>query len=285
VVAAPSTALAKAGPEVAPPDATTAAEPTASLFRAPDGRPSPLPDATAVGAFLRSAPIVDAKPIGKGVTKALRVVLVQGPITARAAFHDIDVKKTMGTIKGRPMPHFVDSYRSQIAAYELDRLMGLDRVPPTVARTYNRRRGSLHFWIEGGMDLEGVLEGKGPKVDRLERARQMHDVWVFDALIRNTDRNQGNLVFDGDGRLWWIDHTRAFGQGKELVGLERVKRCSRQLWDALRALEAKQVREGLSPYLSIFEIKALLKRRDALVEHLEEMIAEQGEERILFDGS
>jgi hypothetical protein len=113
----------------------------------------------------------------------------------------------------------------------------------------------------------------------------MHDVWVFDALIRNTDRNQGNLVFDGDGRLWWIDHTRAFGQGKELVGLERVKRCSRQLWDALRALEAKQVREGLSPYLSIFEIKALLKRRDALVEHLEEMIAEQGEERILFDGS
>jgi hypothetical protein len=31
---------------------------------------------------------------------------------------------------------------------------------------------------------------------------------AFDQLIYNTDRNLGNLLIDGDWRIWMIDHTR-----------------------------------------------------------------------------
>lgn len=270
------------GDDVVLTEASPAEEPL-PRFRDRDGAPSPFPDDAAVLSFLRTAPIVSATPIGKGVTGALKVVLRNGPVEARAAFHDIDIRKTLGTIQGRPVPFFVDSYRSQIAAYELSRLMGLDHVPPTVERSYQGRRGSLHFWIEGATDLDGLLEGKGPKIDPGDRDRQLQDVWVFDALIRNMDRNRGNLVFDADGRLWWIDHTRAFGRGDDLVGVEKIQRCSRKMLEALRALDAGAVRHALSPYISVFEIEALMKRRDLLVEHIEELVARRGEASVLIE--
>ena len=33
---------------------------------------------------------------------------------------------------------------------------------------------------------------------------------VFDELIANTDRNQGNMLIDKQWKLWLIDHTRGF---------------------------------------------------------------------------
>ena len=40
---------------------------------------------------------------------------------------------------------------------------------------------------------------------------QLQVVRVFDELIQNRDRNQGNILWTSDWKMWLIDHTRAFG--------------------------------------------------------------------------
>ena len=47
-------------------------------------------------------------------------------------------------------------------------------------------------------------------------SRQVHVARVFDQLIYNSDRSQGNLLIDRDWRLWMVDHRRAFDAFKEL---------------------------------------------------------------------
>ncbi|HZI64807.1 MAG TPA: hypothetical protein VFE44_08500, partial [Thermoanaerobaculia bacterium] len=114
-------------------------------------------------------------------------------------------------------------------------------------------------------------------------SRQLYDMFVFDQLIGNIDRNQGNFLADTNWRLWMVDHTRTFSRDARLPNPERVTHCSRPLWTALRALEPATVKARLSPYIGRFEQEAVFKRRAKVVELLEKRIAERGEKRVIFD--
>ena len=56
-------------------------------------------------------------------------------------------------------------------------------------------------------------------------------MYLFDELISNIDRNQGNIVYTKDWRLWLIDHTRAFRKNSTLKVPARSRaatgRCSK----------------------------------------------------------
>ena len=43
---------------------------------------------------------------------------------------------------------FFESYRAEIAAYELDKLLGLSMVPPTVERKVKGETGSAQMWVD-----------------------------------------------------------------------------------------------------------------------------------------
>lgn len=253
-------------------------------FRGADGEPLAFAREEELLAFLRQAPIVESKPLNQGVTGARRLILETGEERVRAVFHDVDVDETGPTrlATGETTMFFLDSHRSQVAAYRLARLMGLRRVPPTVLRRVHGERGSVQLWIENGVTWKTLQEEDLESPDPARLRRQMAELRVFDNLIHNTDRNQGNILFDEDWNLWWIDNTRSFSQHRELVAPELVKRCSRALWEGLQSLDEEAVREALRPLLSIHEIRALMVRRDLLVELLEKRISELGEERVLF---
>ena len=102
-------------------------------------------------------------------------------------------------------------------------------------------------------------------------------MWVFDNLINNLDRNQGNMLHDSRGEFWMIDHTRSFNGSKRLPLPAKMRRCSRGLLAAIRNLDEDQARERLRPYLSTLEIKSLFARRRIVLEYLDEQIATQGE--------
>jgi hypothetical protein len=96
--------------------------------------------------FLRSAEVVSSRPIGKGITGSLRLTLSDGKITHDAAFQSIDdrasdedrrqMRRRAGEL------NFVDSYKYNIAAYEIARLLGVDdMMPVTVPRRYQGRNG------------------------------------------------------------------------------------------------------------------------------------------------
>ena len=102
-------------------------------------------------------------------------------------------------------------------------------------------------------------------------------------LIRNFDRNRGNIHWDSDYNLWLIDHTRAFTRDETLPDPQNIRKCSRTLWAALHALDDKEVRETLSPYIGSFESRALLKRRKKVIKMIQNKIDKEGEEKVLFN--
>ncbi len=92
---------------------------------------------------------------------------------------------------------------------------------------------------------------------------------LFDQLIYNTDRNLGNLLIGKDWRLWAIDHTRAFRKHTTLKSPDYVSRCDREVFQRLKALDQDLLKRELGNYLDNGQIKALLTRRDAIVQLLE----------------
>ena len=142
--------------------------------------------------------------------------------------------------------------------------------------------GTLQAWIEGGM-VEGDRQRKKiAPPDSTVWNRQVQIMRVFDNLIYNTDRNMGNIVIDRNWKLWMIDHTRAFRRFPSLQKTVTLNQCERGMYQRLKTLDEAVVRERLKPYLSSYEMDALLKRRALIVERLDEVIAERGEAKVLY---
>jgi hypothetical protein len=108
---------------------------------------------------------------------------------------------------------------------------------------------------------------------------------VFDSVIGNVDRNNGNILYDENWNHWLIDHSRAFVPGTDKMPyLDRILGCSRDLYRRLQELEGEELMDRLSPPLDRFDVDWILKRRDKVIAHLDGLIAQHGEDAILFDG-
>ena len=251
-----------------------------------DAAKAPLPFQThrEITEYLGAAEVVDRKPIGVGITGAERLVLERGGVRLRAAFRTVD-ETERGPFEGLPtsLRRVRDAAVFECAAYELSEALGLGRVPPTVCRKVDGKPGSLQIWFEGAMTETDLAEKSLDPPDLTRWGLQKQDMYVFDALVANLDRNRGNVMIAPDWTLWFIDHTRAFAQTSELLGKKKITRCSRDLWRALRELDPDALSARLAPYLDRGETAALLKRRTALVAHIEALIAARGEAAVLFD--
>lgn len=168
---------------------------------------------------------------------------------------------------------FLDSYRSELAAQELALLLGLPHVPPTASRKLRGKRGSLQLWVHGATPYADLRQELGDDPDPPDLARQIDRMRLFDALIANQDRNPGNVLVGDDGRVWWIDHSRSFGGGERLRGLESVGRCERSFLDALRGLDDGVLERRLRPFTPY--VDDLLARRRALLAWIERQAAQR----------
>jgi hypothetical protein len=234
--------------------------------------------------FLLSAKIVDHKDIPKGVTKPVRLTLSDGKLTHDAAFSAIDERIPIMRYKdGRTELDFVDSYKSNLAAYGLAELLGLDELMPvTVEREWQRQKGSLSWWLpvkwhEG----DRVKQNLSPP-DREAWNRQQHRMHVFTQLIGDTDRNTGNILIGEDWKLWMIDFTRAFRRTRKIMKPVDLTRCDRQLLQRLRDVTKQQITAATKPYIGGAEVDALLARRDLIVALLAKHVAERGETQVLY---
>ena len=251
-----------------------------------DGNPLPFQDHAAIQEALRSATVVSRKKIGRGVAGAEKLVLELGGTRFHAAFRTIDVSVRPPPSGGttRPTLKYRDAAIFEVAAYELSELLGLGRVPPAVPRRIDERAGTVQIWLEGTRpEVELLEQGALTPPDEARWRRQKQVMRVFDSLIANNDRNQGNLLIDAEWDIWLIDHTRAFKQSSELFEREKLTGCERSLWSALQGLDEAVIRERLGPYLESREIASLLRRREKLLDHLQGLIEKEGEEAVLFD--
>jgi hypothetical protein len=103
-------------------------------------------------------------------------------------------------------------------------------------------------------------------------------VRLFDQLIYNVDRNGGNLLITRNWRAWAIDHTRAFRVLDNLKDPHNITRCDRLVFERLKALTRDALKKEMAGYLDDGQIRAILLRRDKIVELLE-----KAGETALFD--
>ena len=237
--------------------------------------------------FLRTAEVVavaDFKTLG--VTRPEKVELRDGGRTCHAVFKTVDehaLKKRF--TDGRVELHFSDSFKYEIAAYELDRLVGLGVVPPTVERRIGRDRGSLCLWIEGAITEADRLETAGTHPPDLEAwNRQVATIRLFLALIHDTDyRNINNLLVTPGWKLYKIDSSRAFRTDARLLQEESLRRFSRAVLASLESLERSELDRRLGRWLDARQLDGLWARRNLLLELAARRVASGGEEAVLFD--
>ena len=246
------------------------------------GNPLPFRDDAEAIAFLESAEVVGSKIIEGTSSQPLRLDLEKDGVRARAIFRTVDVERAKMDNVQEHARGFRDHYGYEVAAYHLSRLLGLDNVPPATLRTLDGKKGSIQLWVEGAKGIqERMDEGIDDRYQQLWLF-QKQNMAVFDNLIYNFDRTPGNMLIDGRGKVWFVDHTRAFKILPSLNHRNDIQVVERELWENLQALDASEVSERLGPYLRNTEIDALMARRNKLVKLIAKRIAKHGEEAILF---
>jgi hypothetical protein len=253
---------------------------------------SDFSDGAAWEELLRSADIVDRKQLGgpDAVTRPWKLTLEK------------DGQRIFGLWK------FIDSsdggaldcWRFEIAAYRIDRLLGLNMVPPTVERPLDDRPGSLQLWVDGTASVKAI----GPKIS--ERSREQAGIWnrsayierAFDDLIANEDRNANNILATADWKMVLIDHSRAFRASRRFTrslifgpeGLMKsadgspylIKSLPRAVYEKIRSLDGARIRGTVATYLTEAEIEAVLARKALVLREIEALIAKNGEDQVLY---
>jgi hypothetical protein len=219
----------------------------------------------AIEKYLAEGEVLKMEVIPIGVTKPQRATLAPGGAAARFAWKPL----RPGYNKG-----YMESYKAEIAAYKLDRMLDMHMVPPIVERTIDGKNGAAIMWVDNvkGWSVERPPQGPEPKW-----SIQLTRMKMFDQLIANIDRNQGNLVYDDDWHLFLIDHSRAFIDRKDLKGTAALGRVDRQLWAKMEALTLADLDKGLGDWVGDREKKALLLRRDKMAALIKEMVAKRGQ--------
>ncbi len=249
----------------------------------PEGKPLPFASDAELLAFLATAEVKSEKRFAGGVTFPTKVLLEKDGVRADAIFRDVNEESTTASFGGgRDGLYFRDSYIYEPAAYKLSRMLGLDNVPPATLRKLNHKSGSMQIWVENAMTQKSMKEKNIQPPDLKRWNKQLQMINTFDALIYNTDRNSGNLIITPDWKIWMIDHTRAFRRNPNLQRPDAINQCERGLYQKMKALDEAAVRAQLKEDLSDYELDALFKRRALLVQHLDKLIAERGEDKVLY---
>ncbi|HSS03415.1 MAG TPA: hypothetical protein VLM79_40405 [Kofleriaceae bacterium] len=283
-----------------------------------------VPDAELL-APVAATPVVKVKLNHGGSSLSLRIDFASG---ARAAFKPLQI-------------HPQSDPRREIAAFRIDRLLGIGRVPPAKSaafsvddviaaiepsgRAYAGGRienealpragklvGEVSWWIPeikllriGGHGIdepEGTAlwssylqAGADLPAELAPLLAQIASVIVFDVVIDNSDRWSGNNTQGSpDGRiLYFMDNTLSFsafthGHAANLSKLGRIQVFPRALIGKLRALTHAAVAAAvggeddlLGPLLTDVEIRAIMSRRDHVLEYIDHLIADLGEDAVL----
>jgi hypothetical protein len=237
--------------------------------------------------FLRTAAIVGAVQIGEeeAVTTPWKLTLQKDGVVRHALW-----KNVSGSPRG-----IVDSWLYEIAAYNLDKLLGLGMVPPTVQKRFRGMAGSCQLWIEDSAVLKKRLqEGLSSKVlDKPQWLRQAYIQQLFDNLIGNEDRHQGNVLITPDERSFLIDHSRTFRTTKAFTeilpfseakfpGVGVMRELPRALVRKVKAIDEGSIRAAVGKTLSGKEIGAVIARRELVLKEIDRLIAEHGESAVLY---
>jgi hypothetical protein len=233
--------------------------------------------------FLVNAEIVNSEQLGQseGVTLPYRLTLQEGGIKNDALW-----KNPSGRVGG-----FIEGWKYEIAAYKLDKYLGLNMVPPTAERRFKGNLGSINFWVEtwitGREKKEDQISVPGPKLVNWNRMTYLQR--AFDNLIGNEDRHLGNILITEDWRVILIDHSRSFRTTKAYTKKlqydkkKPMKRLPRAIVEKIKNLDEATLRSVVGDTLNDKEIEGVMARQQLMLDEFDRILSEEGEAAFLYD--
>ncbi len=244
---------------------------------APDDARTWIGHRAEIEAYLRTVQIVKLQELSVGVTHPRKAMLAPGGLSEYLVWKVIPPNRYDG---------FWESYLSEIAAYELDKALELNMVPPTVEKEYRGDRGAAVMWAAPTKSFK-EMGSKGaplpPPRYAFEWARQIARAKMFDNLINNLDPNLGNWLVDPSWHLILIDHTRAFTPGTKMV--HQMTHVDADLWTRMQALTEASLEPVLGKWVMRGEIKSIIDRRDRMAAIIAEMVKARGERDVFIHAS
>ena len=239
--------------------------------------------------FLRTAKVVAEEQLtGSGaVTNPWVLTLEKDGVTRRALWKNVS---------GRPKG-FIDSWKCEIAAYEMDKLLGLNMIPPTVEARFRDEPGSCMLWESPMTSLFDKTERKEAAPPGLKTVKWNMCVYLqraFDNLIANEDRHLRNVLITKDWKMILIDHSRSFRSSKkftkDLIYTERhregpklMSMLPRAFVENIKALSFERIKGAVGEYLTDDEINAILIRQGLILKEIDRLIKLNGEPQVLYD--
>jgi len=241
-----------------------------------------------IRAFLKDAKVIRTRTTSKGVTAPKRLTLSDGNIEHDAVFQAVDEHQMVMSLGGGGRQsttelNFVDSYKYNIAAYEVARLLGLDYMMPVyVERKWGGQTGSISWFVPTLMDESERLKKKIQPPNPTDWNQQMYRMRAFSSLVRDTDRNLTNVLVTHQWKVMMIDFSRAFRLQPELLHQKDLAKIDRSLLAKMESLTRESVKDATKDFLTNAELDAMMKRRDLLVAHFKKLIADLGEDKVLY---
>src|SRR5438034_4389459 len=235
--------------------------------------------------FMQNAKVTASHQVSKGITGPPRLTLTDGTVTHDASFQTVDEHApTKQMNDGTTVLNFKDDWKFNIAGYRIAKLIGLDdMVPVYTDRKWQGKQGSISWWVPNLMFDEGDRLKRGehpPDMDSWNH--QMYDLRVLTQLFYDQDPNLTNVLIDKDWKIWRIDFSRAFAEFKSLPVQKDLVMCRKDVYQKLKDLSYDQLFAATQPYLTKGQAKAVIARRDKIVEILDQLIAKNGESNVLF---
>ena len=161
-----------------------------------------------------------------------------------------------------------DAARKEVAAYRLDRQLGLGLVPVTVEREVQGQRGVLQArplkWVTQTEAQQQQLRGGG----WCSAEPQFQLLYAFDALIGNEGRTPDrSCSIPAPGSSTCTAHDHAFGTMKSLPAYLKARPPApgAELRRRAAALNEASLTTSLGELVDAKGRKAMLQRRDALL--------------------
>jgi len=209
-----------------------------------------------------------------GATSPITQLPIADPVEtlSHAAFEAADAEAGVRALKfdnglnGRFVKLSQRASKRAIAAYRLDRRLGLHMVPATVQRSIDSAQGIVMAWPGRPFNEQLRSERALTRPNYCQRSSDFALLAAFDALQGKLDRTPQNLFY---GRRNWqirvTENHNAFGTSSRLPATAYQPTLPHALATALSELTTPALEELLADLLGKREIKALLKRRDTIL--------------------
>jgi len=224
----------------------------------------------------RSAPLSGFGPVAYGLDQStLQQALTDGMIAGlvkdgEASYWRVSLEFQGTAIEARFFPGGRNGTANQeLAAHALDGLLGTELVAATVARTVDGTSGALQLVYPREMSEQARLAAGLSPAGWCPMQDQIQLMYLFDLLIGNTGRSAANVLYaTGDWTLRLSEHGRAFNPSGKLPPAlsDDALMLSPGVVAALERLDRSQLEAGLGAYLDNRRIRALLSRRDQILE-------------------